>query len=199
MPAGFTEMQQEKIREELFLVGIKLIKEYGIQKTTVDKLTRSCGIAKGSFYLFYSSKEEYLYALMQYVNEKTEGMIQRKLAGRTQMTAKEFFELFREYLFSDYDLMNSIGTDDFLWMKQHMKEYHLFDPSRQKDQLKQWLTLICDVRPDVDYGTVVNLMKSIYAMWKFRETFVQASFENSVQMILKTLEAYVTGSELSLL
>ena len=64
-----------------------------------------------------------------------------------------------------------------------MKEYHLFDPSRQKDQLKQWLTLICDVRPDVDYGTVVNLMK----------------FENSVQMILKTLEAYVTGNELSLL
>ena len=106
---------------------------------------------------------------------------------------------FREYLFSDYDLMNSIDIDDFLWMKQHMKEYHLFDPSRQKDQLKQWLTLICDVRPDVDYGTVVNLMKSIYAMWKFRETFVQASFENSVQMILKTLEAYVTGNELSLL
>lgn len=79
--------------------------------------------------------------------------------------------------------MNSIDIDDFLWMKQHMKEYHLFDPSRQKDQLKQWLTLICDVRPDVDYGTVVNLMK----------------FENSVQMILKTLEAYVTGNELSLL
>lgn len=73
MPAGFTEKEQEKIREELFLAGIKLIKEYGIQKTTVDKLTRSCGIAKGSFYLFYSSKEEYLYALMQYVNEKTEG------------------------------------------------------------------------------------------------------------------------------
>lgn len=79
--------------------------------------------------------------------------------------------------------MNSIDIDDFLWMKQHMKEYHLFDPSRQKDQLKQWLTLICDVRPDVDYGTVVNLMK----------------FENSVQMILKTLETYVTGNELSLL
>lgn len=73
MPAGFTEKEQEKIREELFLAGIKLIKEYGIQKTTVDKLTRNCGIAKGSFYLFYSSKEEYLYALMQYVNEKTEG------------------------------------------------------------------------------------------------------------------------------
>ena len=70
---------------------------------------------------------------------------------------------------------------------------------RQKDQLKQWLTLICDVRPDVDYGTVMNLMKSIYAIWKFRETFVQTSFENSVQMILKTLEAYVTGNELSLL
>ena len=58
MPAGFTEKEQEKIREELFLAGIKLIKEHGIQKTTVDKLTRSCGIAKGSFYLFYSSKEE---------------------------------------------------------------------------------------------------------------------------------------------
>ena len=31
MPAGFTEKEQEKIREELFLAGIKLIKEHGIE------------------------------------------------------------------------------------------------------------------------------------------------------------------------
>ena len=54
MPAGFTEKEQEKIREELFLAGIKLIKEHGIQKTTVDKLTRSCG--KLLFILFFQGR-----------------------------------------------------------------------------------------------------------------------------------------------
>lgn len=114
MPTGFTNDEQLKIKEDLFQAGIKLIRKYGVQRTTVDKLTKECGIAKGSFYLFYSSKEEYLAALSQYTGQKCQEMLLRKLAGRKQMTTREFFEFFREYIYSDYDLMGSMTIDDFL-------------------------------------------------------------------------------------
>lgn len=196
MPAGFTEKEQERIKEELFRTGIRLIKELGVQRTTVDKLTKNSGIAKGSFYLFYASKEEYLYALMEYTNGKTREMLERKLAGRARMTTKEFFELFREYLASDYDLMNRMTMDDFLWLKKHMEGYQLFNPALQIEMVKQWLLLMADARTDVDCGTVMNLMKAIYAMREHRDALVEDSLENSIEIILRTLEAYITGEDL---
>lgn len=72
MPTAFTAEQQESIREELFLKGIQLIRRLGVKRTTVEKLTRECGIAKGSFYLFYPSKEEYLMALAEYASGRAD-------------------------------------------------------------------------------------------------------------------------------
>ena len=98
MPASFTKEQQEQIREQLFHVGIHLCRTLGVQRMTVSKLAASCGIAKGSFYHFYASKEEFILALIQWADRKTVEMLNSKLAGRRQMTTHEFLEFFREFL-----------------------------------------------------------------------------------------------------
>lgn len=196
MPVGFTEKEQESIKEKLFHAGIQLIRELGVQRTTVDKLTKKCGIAKGSFYLFYSSKEEYLMALAEYTSERAEEMLTAKLAGRQQISTSEFFDFFKEYLYSEYDLMGSMNFRDFLWLKEHMSDYHLFDPNRQADSMKQWLCLMSDAQTDVDIGTVINLIKSIYAIREHRDTLVEASLDNSIDIILLALQRYISGKEI---
>lgn len=193
MPVGFTDEEQKEIKENLFYAGIELICELGVQRTTVDKLTKKCGIAKGSFYLFYSSKEEYLMALAMFASEQTSKMLKKKLAGRQQMTTAEFFEFFKEYLYSDYDLMGSLRINDFFWLKEHMSDYHLFDPDEQMITMKQWLGLMSDAKADIDTGTVVNLIKAIYAMREHRDNLVESSLDNSIDILLKTLEFYISG------
>ena len=59
MPNAFTEEESKQIRQELILAGIRLSKELGVQKMSVEKLTAAVGIAKGSFYLFFGSKEDW--------------------------------------------------------------------------------------------------------------------------------------------
>lgn len=194
MPTGFTEDEQQKIKEALFRAGIRLIRKYGVQRTTVDKLTKECGIAKGSFYLFYSSKEEYLAALSNYTGMKCQEMLLRKLAGRKQMTTREFFEFFREYIYSDYDLMGSMTIDDFLWLKSHMSEQHFFDPARLTLVMQGFMDLISDKRDSVDPGVVTNLVKSIYAMREHRDTFVADALDDSIDLILQTLAEYISGN-----
>lgn len=193
MPVSFTKEQQEEIREQLFHTGIRLCRTLGVQRMTVSKLTSACGIAKGSFYSFYKSKEEFILALIEWADRKTEEMLDRKLAGRRQMSAHEFFEFFREFLYSEYDLMNGLTIDDFLWLKTHMADADLFNPGEQLEMVKIWLSLISDVRENVDSGTVVNLMKSIYAMREHRAALVEASLDSSIEMVLRLLEVYVSG------
>lgn len=45
----FTAEEQADIREKMFTEGIQLFKQYGPRRLTVDKLTKSCGIGKGTF------------------------------------------------------------------------------------------------------------------------------------------------------
>ena len=193
MPTSFTKEQQEEIREQLFHEGIRLFRKHGVQRATVSKLTAACGIAKGSFYSFYDSKEEFIIALAKWADENTEKMLAEKLGGRKQMSAHEFFEFFREYLYSEYDLMNGLTVEDFYWLKTHMADADFFNTADQLELLKIWLSLISDVREGIDYGTVVNLIKSIYAMREYRDAMVEESLDNSIELTLRMLEIYISG------
>lgn len=193
MPNAFTEEESKRIRQELILAGIRLSKELGVQKMSVEKLTAAVGIAKGSFYLFFGSKEDFILEVAAYASEETQKMLLKKLNGRTQMSAHEFMEFFNEYLHSDLDLMNGLTVSDFYWLKNHIKKQVLFDPDMQIKTAQFWLSLISDVREDVDTGTFVNLIKSIYAIREHSDTMVTASLENSVQILLHTIEIYISG------
>ncbi|MCM1050162.1 MAG: TetR/AcrR family transcriptional regulator [Clostridiales bacterium] len=193
MPASFTPKQQEEIREQLFHEGIKLFRTFGVQRTTISKLTSACKIAKGSFYSFYESKEEFILALSKWAEHKKDEMLKAKLAGRSSMPAHEFLEFFKEYLYSEYDLMNGLTVDDFLWLKTHMADADLFNPIDQMALVKTWLSLISDARENIDCGTLVNLIKTIYAMREHRDTLVEASLDNSIEIMLRVLEIYISG------
>ena len=193
MPNAFTEEESKRIRQELILAGIRLSKELGVQKMSVEKLTAAVGIAKGSFYLFFSSKEDFILEVAAYASEETQKMLLKKLNGRTQMSAHEFMEFFNEYLHSDLDLMNGLTVSDFYWLKNHIKKQVLFDPDIQIKTAQFWLSLISDVREGVDTGTFVNLIKSIYAIREHSDTMVTASLENSVRILLHTIEIYISG------
>lgn len=87
----FTAEEQAEIREKMFTEGLQLFKQYGPRRLTVDKLTKSCGIGKGTFYHFYESKEAYLSALEEYCSSHIMMMFAEALDGRKQMTTHEFF------------------------------------------------------------------------------------------------------------
>lgn len=57
MPAPFDEHERMAIRERLVLCAIDALGRGGLQAASVAELARQAGIAKGSFYAFYPSKE----------------------------------------------------------------------------------------------------------------------------------------------
>ena len=193
MPTAFTDEEMKRIRSRLITAGIQLSKELGLQKMSVEKLTEAAGIAKGSYYLFFGSKEDFILEMEEYAGSETQKMLLSKLNGRTQMSAHEFIEFFNEYIHSEFDLMNGLTVNDFLWLRKHITKRVLFDPGEQLQTARLWLSLIDDVREDIDVGTFVNLIKSIYAIREHRDTMVNASIESSIQVMLRAIEIYISG------
>jgi len=78
--AKFTESEKEQIRQCLLTKGKELFTQYGLAKTSIDDLVRACGIAKGSFYKFFSSKEELFYVILNNQEEITNRLMGEHLS-----------------------------------------------------------------------------------------------------------------------
>jgi AcrR family transcriptional regulator len=57
MPKTFTESERIYIKRRLMEEAKICLAQYGVRKTTVDELVKRVNIPKGTFYLFYESKE----------------------------------------------------------------------------------------------------------------------------------------------
>lgn len=61
----FTDHEKETIYKTLLIKGKDLFTTYGLKKTSLDLIVDACGIAKGSFYKFFESKEELYFRILE--------------------------------------------------------------------------------------------------------------------------------------
>jgi AcrR family transcriptional regulator len=60
----FAGKEKELIRLKMLENGKKAFSKSGIKKTSIEEITKSVGIAKGSFYIFFDSKEELYFQIL---------------------------------------------------------------------------------------------------------------------------------------
>ena len=70
MPKAWSEREKELIKKTLLSEGKTLFEKYGLQKTTVDNIVHAAQISKGSFYIFYKSKEELYFDVLDSIEHE---------------------------------------------------------------------------------------------------------------------------------
>jgi AcrR family transcriptional regulator len=88
--AGRTKSRQprtkpaEERREELMDAAQRLFLKRGVDRTTVEEITSGANVAKGTFYLYFSSKEEVLAALGRRFADRVLEKIQSAVAQKNR-------------------------------------------------------------------------------------------------------------------
>lgn len=81
MPRAFSENEQKQIRDRLIEVGKRLITAMGIRRLVVEEVAREAGISKGSFYNFFSTREDFILSVFEAWEEEFRGGLLRELAA----------------------------------------------------------------------------------------------------------------------
>jgi AcrR family transcriptional regulator len=100
MGRPFNESDKEAIKNNLLEKGRKLFARKGLKKTSVGELTRSVGIAQGSFYAFYDSKEELYFEILESEEKQISALVKKNLCV-IEMTRREF----KQFLLQTVDLI----------------------------------------------------------------------------------------------
>lgn len=191
MPANFTEKEREKIRQNLIDAGFQMSRECGLKGMTVSKLAESCHIAKGTFYHFFASKEEFVLAMFTEANRRETEELTALMGDRKKLPIAEMMPWYRSLFTFERNFMMWFQTEDYVWMKEHLQSFGLFDSERDKQAARQVLGLVDGLRPDYDIGVVVNFIKSIYSMTENRDSFCRESIETNIDLIFQAIYQYI--------
>ena len=77
---AFTDYETEQLRKALLKETRHCAVTLGMKKTSVEQLTKAVGIAKGSFYKFYESKEMLFFAVLEGIHAELYGVADHALS-----------------------------------------------------------------------------------------------------------------------
>lgn len=94
---SFAKKKKQLKEKELFSSAFDLFLQQGIEKTSIDDIAKNAGVAKGTFYLYFSDKYDILNKL---ILQKSNEIIKEALSRTNRLGSEDFRE--RTLFFIDY-------------------------------------------------------------------------------------------------
>lgn len=100
MPKALSQQERTTIQARLKIEAAQCLQTLGIKKTTVDELVKRVNIPKGTFYLFYPSKELLFFDVLMEFHNEIQDMLTNTLQEKSQPLGVEdltniLFDLFK--------------------------------------------------------------------------------------------------------
>ena len=86
---AFTDYETEQLHKALLKETRHCAVTLGMKKTSVEQLTKAVGIAKGSFYKFYESKEMLFFAVLENIHSELYGVADHALSEANGLPPSE--------------------------------------------------------------------------------------------------------------
>jgi len=134
-PHGQLKERQRQERAALILeTAANILGEKGYHETSMDEIAAQVGVAKGTLYQHFASKEDLVLALFAREIEKTQQMVDQMI--QSPGTAREKLETFliwtyqrftrqnRQLLWTIYDTIGKTVLEERLHIREHMGRLH---------------------------------------------------------------------------
>ena len=166
MPKSYSEQEREYIRKRLKEEAADCLARYGVRRTTVDEIVRRVNIPKGTFYLFYQSKELLLFEVIQEQQQSINRRLFQVISGLsgTKVSAEELTDaIFSFYqMAEEMPILKLIGTGEVELLARKLPpevvQAHLQDDT---DTIGEMLAML-PVKKDVDINVVSAAFHAVY-------------------------------------
>ena len=188
MPKCYSDQEREYIKKRLKEEAAACMGQFGIRRTTVDELVKRVNIPKGTFYLFYKSKELLLFDVIQeqheLVNQKlyqaiSEVVDQSFTAEKLTDMIFEFYKMTEEMPI--FRLMDSEEIELLVRkLPREVVEAHLQDDT---DTIQKMFALL-PVRKEVDVKVMSAAFHAIYYATLHKKEIGEEEYDQALRMLI---------------
>lgn len=187
MPKKFNDAEKEYIKKRLKEEAMKCLTTYGVKKTTVDELVKRVNIPKGTFYLFYESKELLLFdAINDLHNEIQKNLLENLSQFQDGVTV----EGLTEFLFRLYKEVNLTGLMPILLngeldylirrLPENIVQEHLLYDDASMEQL---FANICPDKQNIEAFS--GAFRAVFLSMQYRREVGEQIFDEAMRLMLR--------------
>lgn len=166
MPKSYSEEEREYIKKRLKEEAAKCLAQYGVRRTTVDEIVKRVNIPKGTFYLFYKSKELLLFEAIQEQHEIVNRELYQAISNLAtkELSAEELTDVIFEFYKMTERMpilkLLDLGEVELLVRKlpREIVEEHLQDDT---DTIEKMFALL-PIKKEVDIKVMSAIFHAIY-------------------------------------
>ncbi len=193
MPKKFNEQEREWIRRKLLEYGRRSFETIGLKKTSVEELTKAAGIAQGSFYMFFGSKEELFYEILQEEERSIRGKLLQSLESESVVTK----EGIRRFLLDAFRLIERSPLMRHTLLEGEMEQLirklpkELLERNFSEDRhalnpvIQKWQDagILEGVRPEL----ITSLLRSVMLLSLHKKEIGEPLFQGTMELLIDIL------------
>lgn len=200
MPKAFTDNEREYIRKRLMEEAEQCLKLYGIRRTTVDELVRRVNIPKGTFYLFFESKETLFFEVISsyHDNLQTYLLDELQVIGRS-LSADQLTELLID-LYKKVDgsfLYHIITSGDLeLLMRRLPPETARGHAEKDDFSIEQLFSMVSGINSN-NIKVYSAAMRAIFLSMLHKHEIGEEAFEDALRLLIRgvVMQMFEEGSK----
>jgi AcrR family transcriptional regulator len=197
MAKAFTQSKKDQVRLNLLQKGREYFIKYGLKKTSVDDLVRAAGIAKGSFYRFFESKEALFLAIHEASEEKLRTDLMRKIeeiekpADKLRVFLKSSFAILEEdpLMRAVFGMGELESISGFMSSRQYEEHYHQ-SITFMEELIRRWQEE--GIIRQIDAEVAGNMIASAFFISLQKETLGAEMYARVTDMLVECLVNYLS-------
>lgn len=190
MPRKFDANEKSQIQQKLLDAGRSLFSRYGFKKTNVSELAKAAGIASGTFYLFYRSKEELFFDLMEEEEHNIRQILLRQLQSAPK--SKQAFRSFIKeafWLLTDNPILREVLLPEQLEAiirklpPDRLERNYAMDVQKLTPLIRQWQADGV-LRTDADPELIVSMMRTLLLLSLHKQAIGETVYEATADLLI---------------
>jgi AcrR family transcriptional regulator len=199
MPKAFSEDEKVRVRETLMRVGMARFQREGVRAARIDDLSRDAGIAKGSFYAFFPSKEELFMAIVEQreaMHRKDMSAFLRDATDGPAALASRLFDMVLHKIETDPVLNVVLASGEIAHLVRKLGPER-FAAGQQSDEAfaRQAAELwTAGGRPPISDRDLLSLLTIMLALATQRQHMTDSQYRPAVQLLRQMFVQQLAGS-----
>ena len=188
----FNDASREKIRIQLLENGFASIKLHGLKKTSVTDVANSAGIAAGTFYKFFVSKEEFIYQIVVYKRGRIKEYFS-VLSKNGKLDREAFRKFLTKITLEDNNLFDHLDEREMRMLTARWPEEYWKNNNNDETTAEWLLSSLDGVCPEINMKVFVNLFKSLSMIRYGRSKMYEEHYEETIGIYIDAVVRYVFG------
>lgn len=185
MPKIYTDEVKQKIKIDLMNEALQVIKKDGYKKLRIEELTKTVGIAQGTFYHFFKTKEALILELALSYQQELNEHVKTLIVQKGLITSEDFAMIYQNmFLHDEKNVFRYLKRVDI----EHLISRLSIDITRLYEASQATMSFVLNnlknPRKDVDRELIFNLIQLLNLTIENKDLLINNALERTVVAII---------------